>query len=467
MCPLRLSDSPKEKEFEEFISAYLHLAGHYVERNITQRESADVLELDIITTNYDKTSPDIQLIEIKSGKNWGFPDIFKIRGWMDYLSEEGYLDVAQSAFIAQREIEQKRLNLIVRVGKSLGIDIIILSDYNEFGDKLSILNKNTSTNNEDIRTWRYSYWVERKLIDDLKNYKKNNPEKKCYDALNYYLFENTSGFFFIENIIEKIIRLYETYQKYPHISAKCGNECEGNDFDEECQLIPKNIFKKTFYHCEYTDVQLSTYFEHRARLSILKSAIDLLIYRDLGIKRKSESKTLLSIKLGEYTYELDSYESLPNSFKKGLEEISKHEYYRRYPVFWQWFMWVFGGIILKDYEDKEYEYLSHKTGIPVDEIPNAFKSYQLLFPLDEGWFRDLSNSNIRVLKLFPVPFMGVGAHHRRCIYLESETSDFDDLQVTGVNTKRDLIKWNNFTYNLLKNNLYLNEPPPSARDDPY
>jgi propanediol utilization protein len=43
------------------------------------------------------TPPEIQLIEVKSG-NWGFPDIFKLRGWMDYLN------INKGVFIAKREM---------------------------------------------------------------------------------------------------------------------------------------------------------------------------------------------------------------------------------------------------------------------------------------------------------------------------------------------------------------------------
>jgi hypothetical protein len=112
-------------------------------------------------------------------------------------------------------------------------------------------------------------------------------------------------------------------------------------------------------------------------------------------------------------------------------------------------MWIFGGFILKDYEEEEYEFLSQKTGIPRDEIPTALESYLILFPQDDGWFMDLRNSNIKLMKMFPVPFMGVGANYRRLIYTESEK--FEDLKLTGMHTLNDLIKWNNLTIKVLQN----------------
>ena len=113
-------------------------------------------------------------------------------------------------------------------------------------------------------------------------------------------------------------------------------------------------------------------------------------------------------------------------------------------------MWLFGGFILKDYKEKEYEVLSQKTGIPIEEISNALKAYQILFPRDDGWFMDLSPaSNIKMMKIFSVPFMGVGANYRRLIYTES--GKFEDLELTGMHTLNDLIKWNNLTVKVLQN----------------
>ena len=176
-------------------------------------------------------------------------------------------------------------------------------------------------------------------------------------------------------------------------------------------------------------------------MAILKNAIDYKLYKDAGIGNKTENVKIL----GDITL----MDFLPLSFKKGLDVISKHRYFHKYPIFWQWFMWLFGGFILKDYEEKEYEVLSQKTGIPTEEIPNALEAYQILFPRDDGWFMDLSpNSNIEMMKMFPVPFTGVGANYRRLLYTES--GKFEDLNLTGMHTLNDLIKWNNLTVEVLK-----------------
>jgi hypothetical protein len=394
------------------------------------------LELDIVTTDYCSSPPEIKLLEVKTG-DWGFPDLFKVRGWMDYLN------ISKGVFIASKVRENS--DFFKKKAKGLNIDLVVISNLSESKDALSELMNNTTIEDIDISTWRYSYWLERNLLKHLNHKKKSHTNKKCFKALDDYYFEVTSGVFFTENIVEKVYKLYSTFQKFPHISAKCGNELIGNTFDGEYDTLPEKIYNDTYYKCSYNDIQISTFIEHRARLAILKSAIDYKLYKEAGIENKTKDKPLLMISGSVLQSLLDS---LPSSFKEGLDMISKHKYFHRYPIFWQWFMWIFGGFILKDYEEKEYKTLSQKTGIPIDEIPNALESYQILFPRNDGWFMDLPTSNIKLMKMFPVPFMGIGANYRRLIYTESQ--EFKDLKLTGMYTLDDLIKWNTLTVEVLE-----------------
>ena len=437
MASVSLPDLPKGEEFEEYISAFFQLGGYYVERNIIERNVEAVLELDIITTNYNILPPEIKLIEVKSG-GWGFPDIFKIRGWMDYLNiSEGALIVNEG----KRDIDFYKKKV-----KALNIDLVVIPDLSESKEALAEFMSNECIEDMDISTWRFSYWVERNLLKCLTQKKNSHTDKKCFKSLKEYHFEVNSEIFFTENIAEKVCKLYKIFQKFPRISAKCGNELIGNSFDDECATLPDKIFPDTYYECKYNVIQISTFIEHRARLAILKNAIDYRVDEEL----RDISKTNNISKRSDGDSEMRALDSLPQSFKDGLNMISKHKHFNKYPIFWQWFMWIFGGFILKDYEEKEYKILSQKTGIPIDEIPIALECYQILFPIDGGWFKDMSpNSNIKCMKMFPVPFMGVGANYRRLLYTESKK--FEDIKIPGMYTSSDLVKWNNLTIDVLKN----------------
>jgi len=438
MASVRLPDLPKGKEFEEYISACFQSGGYYIERNIIKKETEEVLELDIITTDYCLSPPEIKLLEVKSG-DWGYSDLFKVRGWMDYLN------ISKGVFIASKDTEKSKVDSFKKIAKGLNIDLVVISNLSESKEALSELINNRTIEDVDISTWRVSYWVERNLLKRLTHKKKSHQNKKCFKALDDYYFEVNSGVFFTENIVQKVHKLYSTFQKFPHISGKCGNELIGNTFDGEYDTLPPEIYKDTYYKCNYNDVQISTFIEHRARLAILKNAIDYKLYKEARNENKTKD---MPFKISGLDFEIFLLDLLPPSFKEGLDMLSKHKYFYKYPIFWQWFMWIFGGFILKDFEKKEYEVLSQKTGIPIDEIPNALESYQILFPRDDGWFIDLSPaSNIKLMKLFPVPFMGIGANYKRLIYTESKK--FDDLKLTGNHTFDDLIKWNNLAVEVL------------------
>ncbi len=439
MASVSLPDLPKGKEFEEYISAFFQSGGYYIERNIIERGPEEVLELDIITTDYSKSPPQINLLEVKSG-NWGFSDLFKLRGWMEYLN------ISKGVFITSKE--KSNLDFFKKIAGKLKIDLIVIANLSESKEALSKVINNRTIKDVDIKTWRFSYWVERNLLKRLNNKKKSHPDKKCFKSLEEYYFEVNSGIFFTEDSIQKLYKLYSTFQKFPRISAKCGYELLGKSFDDDYDNLPLKIYDDTYYKCSYNDIQISTFIEHRARLAILKNAIDYKLYKEAAVENKTKNKPFSEISgLNFETFLLDL---LPSSFKDGLDTISKQKYFHKYPVFWQWFMWIFGGFILKDYEEQEYQILSQKTEIPIDEISNVLESYQILFPRDDGWFMDLSpTSNIKLMKMFPVPFMGIGANYRRLIHTKSKK--FEDLKLTGMHTLNDLIKWNNLVVDVLIN----------------
>jgi len=433
MTSVSLPELPKGHEFEEFISAFYQSSKLFIERNIIERGVEEVLELDTIATDYEQFPPSIQLIELKSG-SWGFTDLFKLKGWIDYLN------IPKASFIVQKE--RQNIEFYKEKASALGINLIVIPNIKVTGEVLSEFIPPECINETDIAVWRFAYWVERNLLRRLNHKKKSHRNIACYSALKAYYYDVSSGVFFTENIVDKLNKLYDAFRKYPHITAKCAHELAGDSFDKEYSSLPDGIFSETYYKCKYTDVQISTFIEHRARLSILKSAIDLKLYQRAGETSKTESYLEL---LG---YKIPKFDFLPQSFIDGLNTISAHPYFHKYAVFWQYFIWLFGGFILVDYEEQEYQLLSEQTGIPVEEIPNALSAYDALFPNAGGWFLDLSpHSNIRVLKMFPVPFMGVGANYRRLKY--TENGDFKELKLTGQHTLTDLIKWNNLTVEVL------------------
>jgi len=433
MAHITLPEMPKGKEFEEEVSALFQSAGFFIERNIKEKDVEEVLELDLIATNYWLSPPDIKLIEVKSG-DWGFPDIFKVKGWMEYLN------ISNGLFIVKEE--KPKFDFYQRKIAHLNIDLrkIRESQIEEGLQDIFV----AKPNKIDIVNWRFSYWIERNLLALLKHKKKSQKDQERFRVMEDYYEKINSDLFFTEIISARLHELYSTFQRYPRISAKCGNEMLGNPFDAEYDLLPRDIYADTYYSCALNDIQISTFIEHKSRLAVLKNAVDYKLYREAGMKNKTE--WILKI-MGQ---EIDMGGNLPASFLTGLETVSRHPFFFLYPIFWQWFMFLFGGFILKDYEEQEYKMLSEKTNIPIDEIPNALSVYDILFPRDGGWFMDLlatSNVNVRLLRMFPVPFMGVGANYRRMLY--TDTAKYEELKLTGAYTHKEIVKWNNLAVEVL------------------
>src|SRR5699024_1086048 len=114
-------------------------------------------------------------------------------------------------------------------------------------------------------------------------------------------------------IIRRVDVLYDAYKTYPHLSAKLGHEIEGDEFGVEHDRIPTPIFQRTFFQCQRTDINISTYVEYRARLALLKSAVDFALYENAGFEdRVKEEIEILGLTLS-------LKDSLPSSFLDGLD----------------------------------------------------------------------------------------------------------------------------------------------------
>lgn len=433
MTSAKLPELPKGKEFEEFLAAYLQASGRYVERNIIDRQEEEVLELDIIATDYRRGSaPDLLLIEAKGGR-WGFGDIFKLRGWLHYLN----MPAAALLVSAPRD----PFDFYQKIGESLNVAVVAIPDLQKTAESLAPIGVSAKVKPEDILTWRFSYWAERQLLAQLTSKKKSTTDCKRYNALDSYVSLVNSRVFFTKNVIERAYALYAAFRENPNLSAKVGHEMAGADFDAEHEKIPADVFRRCYYREELNDICISTYVENRARLAVMKSAIDYRLHKEAG----SDQNKKLSIQFGDEKFEYSLLDTLPKSFKAGLEKLATHRFFHRYPVFWQWFLWFFGGFIWLEREKEEFTLLAEKSGIPVEEIPNALTAYETLFPREGGWFHRIESINY--LLLVPPPFMGIGANYRRLVY--SEKQNFDGLKMAGAYAKNNLLRFNNMVVELL------------------
>ena len=82
-----LAKDPKGWELEDFVAAHFVSRGCYVETGVKERNPDEILELDIVWTDYRKEPQVRHPVEVKSG-DWGLGDVFKFYGWTRYLGLE-------------------------------------------------------------------------------------------------------------------------------------------------------------------------------------------------------------------------------------------------------------------------------------------------------------------------------------------------------------------------------------------
>jgi hypothetical protein len=140
----------------------------------------------------------------------------------------------------------------------------------------------------------------------------------------------------------------------------------------------------------------------------LKAAVDYTV----GLKAGT-IKTFV-VRIGGKDIPLSS--SPYAAFGAAVENLKSMKSFLRLPVFWQTLMWSWGGFILTDREQQEFELLAKETGVLVDDIPIALTAFDKLFPVAGGWFKQPGYDQRRVLMQMPAVLRGMGAFRRLAMY---------------------------------------------------
>lgn len=426
---IELPDIPSQPtELEDAAAALFQASGHFVERNIIERDATEILEMDAVATSYDGDRPESVIAEAKSG-DWGYADIFKLHGWMHYLG------IPRGALFVTRVSEGKEIAKVREKIGGLGMTVIRL-DSPDLAAHFVEAGYPACCNSAAIDVWRFAYSVQRTLIAYLRHCKKTAPDHEGpATALRYHTLINNE-IFFERDLRVRLARLYAAFMEHPKLSLGVALEMDGGAFDCEADDQKNVRISQAMRYGSHEVIQACFYIEHRARLAILKIATDLCLC-------ETPPKAVLKSG-GRVVFTQDDF--LPATFRAGLQELKTHKYFKRYPVFWQVFLWGFGGFYLNDRKDQEFEWLAEETGVPVEEIPNALKAFDLLFPMAKSWLTPLPHSQCVIVKMVPTPVQGLGAYYRELRY---GVKSYDELGYTDMTTQ-DLSRRHNKGYELLK-----------------
>ncbi|MEU0412101.1 hypothetical protein ABZ307_30360 [Streptomyces griseorubiginosus] len=418
---MKLPDIPGAgEELEDYVAALFQASGHFVEKQLVESDPADLLELDIVSTDYTHEEAVRQLIEVKGG-GWGYTDLFKVVGLMQYLK------IDRGAFFItkwdKRETAPSRM-------EPLGLNVVCFKDFKVAPEHFTRKGFGSFVEPELIELWQHSYGVERRFIKLLNQRARKKGEEGAKAAKIYHRQIN-NGTFFARAPEESLAMLYEAYGEHPKLTRGYAHELDGGAFDPQ-SVNPNSPSYKGMLEGKFPELQACCYLEHRARLSILKSAVDYALAHpdgapELGISE--DGKT--------WFFEGLTYHALPATFHSGMTWLREQPNFRRYATFWQQLLWGWGGFYLDDREQQEFEWMSRYSGIPDDEIPVALEAFDRFFPIPGGWFVTAGRTDVRMVKMVPWIFQGIGAHHRRVQY---GLSDLSGLNPSEPYTLSDLGK---------------------------
>jgi hypothetical protein len=218
-----------------------------------------------------------------------------------------------------------------------------------------------------------SFWAQRELLKRLRAEKKKDDviRETVVKALEYQRLIN-DAVFFTPDVPTRVNELLQAHMGHRVLARSIALELDTGKVDYE---NPANTttFKNALFGGEHFSVQGAFYLAHRARLYILKAAVDYAV----GMKCGTIKKMIAKIAGKEIPLNASTYAA----FEKAVNELSLLKSFMRLPVFWQTFMWSWGGFILTDRQDKEYERLSQETGVLVDEVPLAISAFDKLLPV--------------------------------------------------------------------------------------
>lgn len=438
---LTLPSIPKDEFYEDFVAAVLSASGLFLERRLSLNKPVNILELDVVTTRFLAGGIEKTLSEIKSG-GWGLTDVFKVRGWLDYLHY-------QSASFVVLDSKIQNFSEYQNVASSLQIGLVNVPkntngklDFTSIQSLYHLPSIDTRVFDCAVTTLRYAFCMERLMTEKyLKPLAKDPKVLQGYRELNDYLNTIRDYSFFVSDVHQRLLTVFGAFQQYKNISARIDTEKNTGTYAEaDTAEFSKATYERLFYNipAEQHPLHVALYAEMFNRLIMLKLAVEE------AIKDRTLTGLLKTVKRL----------SLPNNIKHGIDELlAHHPYFYLYPVLWQNFIFVMGGFLLTDKMNEEYHILSQLSGIPETEIGHALQAFDILFPIpDSSWMLDKPGTSIRIMKFMPLPFSGLGANFRRLYYRPDDNHYmYEDLssQLSGRYTVGDMIKFNNLAVEYL------------------
>ena len=434
---VELPKEPTGDQFEHLAAALLAVGGFFVEKNIHERvERRDLQELDVCAWRWQDNGPQRLVVEVKSGA-WHKSDLFSILGKRIYLGCDGGLlvhkkqddpDPVYSAVIERLrpfEVEAVLLDPMLPDDDLAELIADLCAQPSDaVNERVSVLHS--------LPAWRYSFWIEKMLIRALRAGARDAQAESCRGEVKS-LLELIHNRFFISDCREQSLLLWQHYQDHPKATRRLINELlESGDHEELNGCSKNNAYAKCVFDGELPLVQACLYLESWSRCLILRAAVEMALLRETGQLPDADTRG----------FSLDDI--LPEYFDDFAQFVKSIECAERLPQLWQAYIFAWGGFLIEESAEAEELALARDVGMPLESVRKGLQAFDYLFPgLQGGWHSTIRDTGLRVLKVVPSPFRGLGVQRRR--WMQGDEV-FRQLPQKGG---EDCVKWSNSAIRIL------------------
>ncbi len=320
--------------------------------------------------------------------------------WQKYL-ESRYISSAYLIGPAGNRPERV-VSYIQKKCEEIGLGIVMYEDLQSLEDRLARIGLARGDREDlDHSMWRFSFWLERQMQKVVSTNRKQEKSPRGGPAVYDYQELIRHGLLQARDVRERLATLYEAHFHHRALAKAVAAELEGNEWDP-AEPQSETHWKAALNDSEHHLVQAAMYYEHRAKLGILKGAVEFALLARSGALPEQRK-----IKFMDFEVPADF---LPDSFHKAVDALQGIEHFERAPMVWQSLLWKWGGFLLLDRLEDEKQEIAEEAGIALASLESMLGLYDVLFPMERGWWAEFQGT--RVLKLFPGAFRGIGVKLR-------------------------------------------------------
>lgn len=397
-----LPADPKNLMYEDFVGAWLSALGYFTEMRIRQFiDKQNVLELDSVISNV-ADPPDRMLVEAKSG-SWGFADVFKVYGWRSYLG------IPRGFVVAKTAPDATKLKLGAEVFAKTDVTALSVTPAAVpwDGPIAPALAMDEATRKLVLEVAWHSRVASRHAKWRFEQMAKTNGEDDLFQRARAYDYAVEASFF-ATTAQQRIRQLYASFKESPLLTGQFVERIV-----KKKGLKTDDVYTALQNAAQRLDIQHVMALEHRARILIVRHALDIVPPAD------EEDPAWKAFR-----------KDLPRHFRDGLDHLRSLDYRTRVPYLLQVFFEYFGGMYT---EDADLALLGRITGLTTDQVVEGIGVLDEFFPIGDGddersWCFTSHGGRLTRMKMCPAFVRGAGALMHR---LAGHHENFEHLNVRG------------------------------------